>query len=94
MLDKIKMALRISHSKLDLEIIDTINAARAELLRLGIDKLKVEDEGDHLITEAIKVYCKYAFAVDMKQRDGFFTSWQYQVDCLRKTSGYRGESNV
>lgn len=85
--DDVKTALRISHTKLDLEIQDTIDAAKAEMERAGIVSTAISDT-DPLITAAIKTYCKYTFASDMKMSDGFFNSWQYQLDCLRKSSGY------
>ena len=94
LLQAVKIALRISHNKLDAEIDDTIKAARAELIRLGIAEQKANAIDDSLITDAIKIYCKYTFAADEKQRDGYFISWQYQADCLRKTDNYRGGAIV
>jgi len=87
MLEKVKLALRISHNKLDAEIQATIDASKSEMIRAGIIAEKV-DETDPLIIEAIKAYCKYSFASDEKMRDGYFISWQYQLDCLRKSENY------
>lgn len=87
LIDKIKVALRISHTKLDDEITDLIATAKAEMERAGIIADKIDEE-DELIVDAIKVFCKYNMASDEKQRDGFFVSWTYQLDNLRKTSAY------
>lgn len=84
---KVKLALRITHSKLDTEITATIDTAKAEMERAGILAASVS-ESDELILDAIKTFCKYSFASDEKMREGYFTSWQYQLDCLRKTAAY------
>lgn len=94
MLEKIKIALRISHNKSDGDITDNIAFATQEMTRLGIDTTKtitVDDVEtmDPLIYTAIKTYCQYAFTSDPKAKEGYLESWSYQLDCLRKTSGYR-----
>lgn len=89
MLSKVKTALRISHDKLDDEIMDTINTARAELIRSGCDLYLCDED---IMRSAIITYCKYAFASDDKKKEGFWQSFQYQEDCLRKSKG--GELSV
>lgn len=89
-LDEVKLDIRISHNKLDSSIAAYIDAAKAEMARAGIISSAIV-ETDPLISEAIKTYCKYKFASDMKMREGFFLSWEYQVDCLRKSTGYMVE---
>lgn len=94
MLEKIKLALRISHTKLDDDINDNIAFAIQEMNRLGIDTTKTVTDGetetmDPLIYTAIKTYCQYAFTTDLKAQEGYFASWSYQLDCLRKTEAYR-----
>lgn len=86
-LENVKTALRISHNKLDADILETIAAAKAEMIRAGIVADAV-DYDDPAIVDAIKTYCKYSYASDTGIRDGYFTSWQYQLDCLRKTASY------
>lgn len=95
MLDAIKAALRISHSKLDNEINNTIAVARAELIRSGILANIANATDDYLINEAIKTYCLFNYSNNDKMAEGYFASWQYQVDNLRKSNGYRaGDDNV
>lgn len=60
MLQKIKDALRVSGSALDIEIQDLIDAAKADLQLSGI----VKDENDPLITRAITIYCKAHFGYE------------------------------
>ena len=88
MISKIKLALRISHSYLDDEILDKIKVARAEMIRSGISENMANSIQDPLIDNAIKAYCMYAFCNDSKIADGYFKSWEYQLDNLRKTAKY------
>lgn len=89
-LSKVKTALRIGHTSLDTDILDTIDTAKAEMVRAGINPAKIT-ESDYLITDAIKTYCKYIYWSDSKTQEGYFTAWQYQLDCLRKSSDYIAE---
>lgn len=91
MLEKVKLALRINHGKLDSDIEDTIEAARAEMVRAGISQKKTTDSEDKLITQAIKTYCKWQHSNDQKLAEGYEKSWLYQLDNLRKSSGYRAK---
>lgn len=87
LLNEIKTWLGISHDKRDADILGSINYAKAELERVGIIKEKIT-ETDPQIYEAIKVYSKYSFAIDDKIRTSFFESWQFQIDCLRRSKDY------
>lgn len=85
MLEKVKKALRISHDYLNEDIEDTINTARAELIRSGVDKAIAEGDSD-LTQMAIKTYCQFVYAEDQKLKDGYEKSWMYQLDALRKST--------
>lgn len=85
MLNKVKTALRISHTFLDDDIEDTIATARAELIRSGCPVELAESNND-LIQMAIKTYCQFVYADDTKLADGYFKSWQYQMDNIRKST--------
>ena len=63
LLDDIKTALRISGNDLDGEILDLIEAAKADLILSGVHESKAEDT-DPLIKRAIIVYCKAHFGYD------------------------------
>jgi uncharacterized phage protein (predicted DNA packaging) len=92
MLDKVKLSLRISHNLLDSDIESTIDTARAELIRSGVYAKKANSE-DALVESAIKTYCLFVYSNDDKRAQGFFESWQYQLDNLRKSSGYNTEGS-
>lgn len=85
MLEKVKIALRITHTYLDSEILETIETARAEMVRAGVD-LTVANSDLPLVENAIKTFCLYRFSNDQKMNDGFFKSWEYQLDNIRKSS--------
>ena len=91
MLEKVKLALRISHNYLDEDISDTISIARAELIRSGVLEEKANDDEDSLIVSAIKTYCLFVYSSDNTRVEGYRASWEYQLECLRKTSGYMKE---
>ena len=80
MLDKVKLALRITHSKLDSEINENIDAAKEELERAGVPRdVATDPEKYPLVARAIKTYCQSMAALD-----------QTQADNLRKSSLYGG----
>lgn len=58
MLDKVKLALRITTTAFDSEIEDLINAALADLGLAGVTKL---NDYDMLIVRAVITYCKTNF---------------------------------
>ena len=63
MLQDVKDVLRVSGDDLDAEILDLIDAAKADLILSGVHKDKVVDT-DPLIKRAITVYCKANFGYD------------------------------
>lgn len=85
LLAKVKLALRISHTLLDSDIEDTIKTARAELIRSGISE-EIANSNLDIVEMAIKTYCLFVYANDSKLGEGYFASWQYQLDNLRKSS--------
>lgn len=87
MIEKVKKALRISHDKLDDVILLNIEAARAEMIRAGVDEDKIFEE-DPLIQMAIITYCLAHNALDTVLAEGYEKSWTYQLDNLRKTPRY------
>ena len=92
MLEKVKLALRISHNLLDSDIQGTIDTARAELIRSGVSEEKANGN-DVLVESAIKTYCLFVYTNDDKRAQGFFESWQYQLDNLRKSGEYNAEGS-
>lgn len=87
MLDQIKKALRISHTLLDDDITNTIEIACAECVRAGIPIEIMTNYNDPLVASLIKTYCLYYYA-DRSDADRYFTSFQYQLDNVRKSHTY------
>lgn len=76
MLQDVKDALRVSGNDLDTEILDLIDAAKADLILSGVHKDKVKDN-DPLIKRAIIVYCKAHFGYeDPKLAERFEQSYE------------------
>ena len=73
MLNKVKEALRLSHSALDDEVLDLIEACKMDLKISGIKKI---DDTDPLIIRAIIVYCKSEFGFDNADSEKFKSSYE------------------
>lgn len=56
MLEAVKQNLRISGDALDDDLQDDIEAALADLARVGID---ITDQSQPLIIKAVKLYCRW-----------------------------------
>ncbi len=84
-LEKIKLALRITHTLLDSEITDVIAAARQELIRAGVDE-SVASGSTELVETAIRAYALGYYASDVKESERYDNSFKYQCDCLRKST--------
>ena len=92
MLEKVKLALQITTSEFDSDILENIAAARAEMIRSGIADNKANSDDDALITKAIKTFCQKEYSDD-NLSERFEESWKYQIDNLRKSKGYKVEDN-
>lgn len=85
MLGKVKLALRITHSYLDQDIEDTIKMARAEMIRSGVSE-EVANSSNDIVENAIKTFCLYTYANDSKLTEGYFNSWIFQLENLRRST--------
>lgn len=93
MLDAIKLSLRISHTALDSEISDLIDAARLDLIQSGISSTKANDDTDALIRRAITVYVKANFLADGVEATRFQTAYDLLKVHLSLSTDYQ-ESDV
>lgn len=97
MLADVKTALRISHSALDGEIEDLIEAARHDLIQSGISSVMAKKAGtesepiDPLIKRAIITYVKFNFIADGVQADRFQKSYDLLKNHLTLAGDYTGE---
>lgn len=95
MLEQVKIALRISHNVLDEDINATIEVARADAIRSGVPVEIMTNDNDPLAFSVIKTYCLFNYVDDEKAKERYWFSYQYQVDCLRKSKTYvEGATNV
>lgn len=85
-LDDVKIDLRISHEDLDSKILKQISAARAEMIRSGVPEDVANDDDNDCVAEAISTFCQMRNADSIADSDHYFKSWQYQLDCIRKST--------
>lgn len=84
MLDKVKMALRITTDAFDDELSDLISAAA---LDLGIAGVIPDDSTDAIVTRAIITYCKMSFGLP-EDYDKLKASYDEQKAQLSNATGY------
>ena len=84
MLNKVKIALRISTDAFDSELNDLIDAAK---LDLGIAGVKVPAILDAIVTQAIITYCKMRFGLP-EDYDKLKKSYDEQKAQLSNATGY------
>lgn len=84
MLDKVKMALRVSTDAFDEELADLIESA---LLDLGIAGVENQEVTDPLIRKAVITYCKINFG-DPQDYERLKRSYDEQKAQLSTATGY------
>ncbi|MDZ4567466.1 head-tail connector protein [Bacillus cereus] len=89
MLEVVKKALRISHTALDDEVDDLIEAARTDLKLSGVSGFKSNDDTDPLIKRAIIMYAKANFIVDVKEAERFQLSYNMLKNHLTLAGDYK-----
>ena len=88
-LEKIKKDLRISHSKLDEDIQDNIEACRLDLKRVGIDVTK----SDVLLEKSIKLFLRWQYNFE-NQADRYRNAYESLRNALSLCEDYRNSKNV
>lgn len=84
MLNKVKLALRISTNAFDSELTDLIQAAQQDL---GIAGVVVPEELDAIVSKAIITYCKMSFGLP-EDYDRLKRSYDEQKAQLSNATGY------
>lgn len=84
-LEKIKLAIRRSHDKLDEDLQADIDAALADLRLCGII---YAEEGDPLIFNAIKLYCRSTNTDDPAKAAEWLRRYEALKACLQIAEGY------
>lgn len=85
MIEKIKLALRISHSKLDSDIQADIDACLADLKLCGIIYAA---DSDPLIFNAVKLWCRSAYTDDPAKSAEYLKRYESLKACLMVAEGY------
>lgn len=86
MLDKVKLALRISTDAFDDEITDLIDAAKMDLQLSGVKTDNAEK--DSLLQQAIFLYCKSMFGLGNPDKAVYWESYQSMLRKLKLSSDY------
>ena len=91
-LQKMKDALRISHTKLDGDIEADIEACLADLKVCGVE---YATEDDPLILNAIKLWCRSLYTDDPAKGAEYLRRYDALKACLMMAEGYgwKDESN-
>lgn len=87
MLQKVKEALRITHTHLDDEIADLIESCKMDLSISGVD---VINDTDPLILQAVKVYCKANFGLANADSEKYQKSYDSLKTHLSLCGDYNG----
>lgn len=90
-LDKIKTTLRISHSALDADLTDTIDACLADLKVCGVTG---KDINDPLILNAVKLYCRKEYTDDTDKAAEYQKRYDALKSCLMMAGEYNGETEA
>ena len=89
LIDDIKAALRVTSPKMDVEVQSLIDAAIADMKRVGVrDSLVEQDSITGLPKMAVVLYCKANFGYDNSEADRFMDSYRETVVSLMNSTAY------
>ena len=88
LIDEIKKRLRIANNAFDGEIQDLMDAARADIVRGGVLRVKADDDSDPLVRQLITWYCKAYFGFDNPDADRNKICYESLKMDLLLTAGY------
>lgn len=84
-LEQIKLAVRITHDKLDADIQADIDACLADLRVCGV---RYADESDPLMLNAIKLWCRSLYTDDAVKGAEYMRRYEALKTCLMMAEGY------
>lgn len=84
-LGKLKLALRISHDKLDEDIQADVDACLADLVVCGVVNPQVTDP---LIYNAVKLFLRSSYTDDPVKGAEYLKRYEALKSCLRMAEGY------
>lgn len=96
--DDVKLSLRILNDVFDSEIKDLIDAAKSDLVQIGVSSEKVKNDEDPLIKRAVITYCKAYFGLDDKDTIAAKEMYQRSYESMKRhlslSADYIGDSDV
>lgn len=90
LLEKVKKSLRLSHNKLDDDLLDEIEACLADLEVCGV---VYAEPTDPLIVNAVKLFCRAANADDTAKSAEWMRRYEALKSCLMMADGYGREAD-
>ena len=95
LLNAVKQSMRVTHNQLDTDFTAKINAALAEMARVGIDiPDPVDVDSDFLIVTGCELYVKWMDNYE-DRGDTYQKSFEQLRDAISMSSGYKvDESDV
>lgn len=87
MLDDMKTVLRVSNPAFDVEVEMLIEAAKADMVRVGIEPAHI-DSDDPLVKMAVACYCKSRFGFDEPHAEQYEAAYRQTVADMLNSSSY------
>lgn len=84
-LGKLKLALRISHDKLDEDIQSDVDACLADLTACGVIRPQISDP---LIYNAVKLFLRSSYTDDPAKGAEYLKRYEALKSCLQMAEGY------
>ena len=88
LLDDMKVALRVSADDFDAEIQGLIDAAKADMRRVGVSPDFVDSDSDPLVRMAVTCFCKSRFGFDNEDAPAFESSYRQCVADMMNSGIY------
>ena len=85
---KVKTDLRITHTALDVDISDMVDACVEDLRMVGV---QVIEPPDVTILAAIKLYCRAAYTDDTGKADAYMARYNAMKATLMMAKEYRAD---
>ena len=85
---KVKTDLRITHTALDADIADMVDACEEDLRMVGV---KIVEPLDATILAAIKLYCRAAYTDDTGKAEAYMARYNAMKATLMMAKGYRAD---
>lgn len=90
-LAKVKLAAGLTASTYDLDIIDLIESARLEMVRVGVLPALSISETDGLVRLAVRTFVQGEYAESEGEAVRLKESWHSQIMALSQTTSYGAE---